>query len=78
MRSYLGFENRSTPPGGFSRGFVVLFVLLLIPAAAVWFFYRHLFDADTSVLVPIFLSIVTAWIWAYLIGYGADGHVGED
>ena len=29
-------------------------------------------------LVPIFLAVMTAWVWAYLIGYGSEVHLDED
>lgn len=78
MKDYFGFDSRRTPSGGFSRGFIALFVFLLIPSTALWFFYRWLFASDTIFLVPIFLAVMTAWVWAYLIGYGSGVHLDED
>lgn len=78
MKKYFGFDNRRTSQGGISRGFLLLFLLLLVPAIAIWYFYRWLFADDTHLLVPLFIAGVTAWLWAYLIGYGSDHHTYED
>lgn len=78
MKNYLGFQTRRTPRGGFSRGFLLLFALLLMPSLALWGFYRWLFANDTHLLVVPFLAVMTAWIWAYLIGYGAENHLDND
>ena len=78
MKDYFVFDSRRRPWGGFSRGFIALFVFLLIPSTALWFFYRWLFASDTMFLVPIFLAVMTAWVWAYLIGYGSGVHLDED
>lgn len=66
-----GSRNRS------ARGFLLLVILLFIPSAAIWFFYRSLFQADASIAGMIALSAITAWLWAYLIGYGEDQHTAE-
>lgn len=77
MKKYFGFDGAPAPAGGFSRGFLGLFALLLLPALGLWFFYRWNFGGNTTVLVPIFLAVTTAWIWAYLIGYGSADHLDE-
>lgn len=78
MKNYFGFDERRTATGGFSRGFLVLFALLVVPSTALWLFYRWLFAGDTTWFAVVFLVPVTAWIWAYLIGYGAENHISED
>ncbi|WP_421084400.1 hypothetical protein [Rothia nasimurium] len=78
MKKYFSFDERRTASGGFSRGFLALFAFLLVPAASLWVFYRWLFAGDTSWFALAFLTPVTAWVWAYLIGYGADNHLGEE
>lgn len=78
MKDYFGFDQRSASSSGISRGFLLLFALLLVPSIALWLFYRWLFADDTHLLVPIFIGIVTAWLWAYLVGYGTDRHIYDD
>lgn len=65
-------EYSDLPPApsetGFSPSFLVLYVLLLIPSAGLWFFYRSLFQDDASVLGMVALTAITAWFWAALVG----------
>ena len=63
--------------GPSSRSFIVLISLLFIPSAAIWFFYRSLFQADASIGGMVALSVMTAWLWAYLIGFGTEDHLVE-
>lgn len=77
MKNYFGFQTRRTPNGGYSPGFLRLFALLLVPSAGIWWFYRWIFNNDTNLLALCFLVPVSAWIWAYLIGYGTANHIDE-
>lgn len=70
----LGFDERRTAGGGYSRSFLLTFILMLIPSLAIWFFYRWLFENDISWWAAGIISVVTAWFWAYLVGYGGDQH----
>ena len=48
-----------------TQRFGLVFVLLLIPCCALWFFYRWIFGEDTIIAVPIVLGVVTSYICAY-------------
>ena len=48
-----------------TQRFGLVFVLLLIPCCALWFFYRWIFREDTIIAVPIVLGVVTSSICAY-------------
>ena len=47
-----------------TQRFGLVFVLLLIPCCALWFFYRWIFGEDTIIAVPIVLGVVTSYICA--------------
>ncbi len=48
-----------------TQRFGLVFVLLLIPCCALWFFYRWIFGEDTIIAVPIVLGVVTSYMCAY-------------
>lgn len=76
LRELFSFSTRRKS-SRFSRGFLFLVLLLFVPSTAIWFFYRSLFQADASIGGMVALSAMTAWIWAYLIGYGNEQHTAE-
>ena len=53
-----------------TQRFGLVFVLLLIPCCALWFFYRGIFGEDTIIAVPIVLGVVTSYICAYALTGG--------
>lgn len=72
------FFSSSRKSKGRSPGsFWILAVLFFIPSTALWFFYRQLFQADASVAGMLSLAMITALLWAYLIGYGKEQHTAE-
>ena len=52
------------------RGFALVYVLALVVALAVWFFYRSVYEDDTSFLVPIVISLVTSYVCAHALTGG--------
>lgn len=70
------FRKRSAS-GGYSRKFTALFLVFLVLSTALWLFYRWLFNSESSLLTVGVMSLGTAWLWAYLFGYGADQHTGN-
>ena len=52
--------------------FGLVFVLLLVPCCALWFFYRSVFQDDTILVVPIVLGLITSYLCAYALTGGKD------
>lgn len=50
--------------------FALVYVLALVVSLAVWFFYRSVYEDDTSFLVPIVISLVTSYVCAYALTGG--------
>ncbi|MFW0154818.1 hypothetical protein ACN08X_02055 [Rothia sp. P6271] len=73
QREHFTFDKHRTGLR-YSRGFILLFLVALLPSAGIWFFYRSLFPIDSSLVGTVILTIVTALSWAYLIGYADDRH----
>ncbi|MFW0108061.1 hypothetical protein ACN08Z_02900 [Rothia sp. P7181] len=76
QREHFTFDRHRT---GFrySRGFILLLIVLLIPSAGFWFFYRSLFPTDSSLTGAVILTITTAVSFAYLLGYSDDRHTAD-
>lgn len=75
LKDYFGIgrSNSST----ITPRFIALFIAVLIPMTSLWFFFRWIFTNDGSIFGTLFVSVVTSWITAYLIGYSQDSHTGE-
>ena len=52
--------------------FGLVFVLLLVPCCALWFFSRSVFQDDTILVVPIVLGLITSYLCAYALTGGKD------
>ena len=50
--------------------FSLVYVLALVVSLAVWFFYRSVYEDDTSFLVPIVISLVTSYVCAHALTGG--------
>ena len=50
--------------------FAIGYVLALVISLAVWFFYRAVYEDDTSFLVPIVISLVTSYVAAHALTGG--------
>ena len=50
--------------------FALVYVLALVVSLAVWFFYRSVYEDDTSFLVPIVISLVTSYVCAHALTGG--------
>lgn len=50
--------------------FAIVYVLALVISLAVWFFYRAVYEDDTSFLVPIVISLVTSYVAAHALTGG--------
>ncbi len=50
--------------------FALVYVLALVVSLAMWFFYRSVYEDDTSFLVPIVISLVTSYVCAYALTGG--------
>lgn len=50
--------------------FAIVYVLALVISLAVWFFYRAVYEDDTSFLVPIVISLVTSYVTAHALTGG--------
>ena len=50
--------------------FAIVYVLALVISLAVWFFYRAVYEDDTSFLVPIVISLATAYVAAHALTGG--------
>lgn len=50
--------------------FAIVYVLALVISLAVWFFYRTVYEDDTSFLVPIVISLVTSYVAAHALTGG--------
>ena len=47
-----------------------VYVLALVISLAVWFFYRAVYEDDTSFLVPIVISLATSYVAAHALTGG--------
>lgn len=50
--------------------FALVYVLALVVSLAVWFFYRSVYEDDTSFLVPVVISLVTSYVCAHALTGG--------
>ena len=50
--------------------FAIVYVLALVISLAVWFFYRAVYEDDTSFLVPIVISLATSYVAAHALTGG--------
>lgn len=50
--------------------FAIVYVLALVISLAVWFFYRAVYEDDTSFLVPIVISLATSYVAAHSLTGG--------
>ena len=50
--------------------FAIVYVLALVISLAVWFFYRAVYEVDTSFLVPIVISLATSYVAAHALTGG--------
>ena len=50
--------------------FAIVYVLALVISLAVWFFYRAVYEDDTSFLVPIVISLATPYVAAHALTGG--------
>ena len=50
--------------------FAIVYVLALVISLAVWFFYRAVYEDDTSFLVPIVISLATSHVAAHALTGG--------
>ena len=48
----------------------IVYVLALVISLAVWFFYRAVYEDDTSFLVPIVISLATSYVAAHALTGG--------
>ncbi|MEZ7666603.1 MULTISPECIES: hypothetical protein [Rothia] len=50
--------------------FTLVYVLALVVSLAVWFFYRSVYENDTTFMVPIVISLVTSYVCAHALTGG--------
>ena len=50
--------------------FAIVYVLALVISLAVWFFYRAVYEDDTSFLVPFVISLATSYVAAHALTGG--------
>lgn len=50
--------------------FAIVYVLALVISLAVWFFYRAVYEDDTSFLAPIVISLATSYVAAHALTGG--------
>ena len=60
----------SSRPMSPTMRFALVYVLALVVSLAVWFFYRSVYEDDTSFLVPIVISLVTSYVCAHALTGG--------
>ena len=60
-------SSRSMSP---TMRFALVYVLALVVSLAVWFFYRSVYEDDTSFLVPIVISLATSYVCAHALTGG--------
>ena len=63
-------SSRPMSPMSPTMRFALVYVLALVVSLAVWFFYRSVYEDDTSFLVPIVISLVTSYVYAHALTGG--------
>ena len=63
-------SSRPMSPMSPTMRFALVYVLALMVSLAVWFFYRSVYEDDTSFLVPIVISLVTSYVCAHALTGG--------
>ena len=60
----------SASPMSPTTRFTLVYVLALVVSLAVWFFYRSVYENDTTFMVPIVISLVTSYVCAHALTGG--------
>ena len=60
----------SSRPMSPTMRFALVYVLALVVSLVVWFFYRSVYEDDTSFLVAIVISLATSYVCAHALTGG--------